>query len=234
MKCAQAEKLLPLLAGDDLSTREAAALQLHLESCANCRQLVSEFEESRDWLHSFTAPQFDEAMLDSVRDGVLREIGQIEKRWRWLERIIPNWNPRFAFAASLALLLLITAFGLLAYRRQPPQAPKQDRAEAPKSGGNQVGSQPGEIRDEPDSRIVNKKPERRGFTRKPLRLGLNESAQPEAQTIEPDLAAQNTDPAKTDLATNREMTRIEFQTADPNIRIIWFASKTNAAPLSRP
>lgn len=274
MLCEQAEKLIPLFAGDDLPAREAEALNRHLESCADCRHLASEFEESRDWLYSFATPQLDEAMLGGLRDSVLKEIGQEETRPGSLERILPRgldhrfghrkrqwrrggfspptpvveepgrgkpastlrlissrnndqglprWNPRSAFAASLALLLLIAAFGLLLLRQQPPQTPNHDQAVMKKGAGNEIGSQPGATRDEPDSKIVNRKPERRGFTRKPRRPELNHSPQPEAQTIE------WPDPAKTDLAANREMTRIEFQTADPNIRIIWLTPKDSSS-----
>jgi hypothetical protein len=91
-----------------------------------------------------------------------------------------------------------------------------------KGAGDQVGSQPRETRDEPDPQIVIRNPEQRRITRKAARRGFAESPQHPAK------------PAKSDLAANREMTRIEFQTADPNIRIIWFAPKTDASPISRP
>jgi hypothetical protein len=240
MKCTQAEKLIPLFAGDDLPAREANVLRQHLESCADCRRLASEFEESRDWLINLAAPQFDEAMLDGLRDGVLREISRVEKRRRWFDQwfgwIVPNWNPRFAFAVSLAALLLIAAFGLLIYRRQPPHGPKQDRADVRKDAGDQVGSHPGGTQDEPDPQIVKGNPEQRRIKRKATRRGFAESPQPEAQTAEPDFVAQDIeppdpakpDPIKIDLAANREMTRIEFQTADPNIRIIWLTPKDSS------
>ncbi|HKE05309.1 MAG TPA: zf-HC2 domain-containing protein, partial [Blastocatellia bacterium] len=83
MRCTHAEKLIPLFVGGDLPAREADALRRHLESCANCRRLAAEFEESRDWLRGFAAPQFDEATLDGMRDSVLRDIGRIEYRARW-------------------------------------------------------------------------------------------------------------------------------------------------------
>jgi hypothetical protein len=37
-----------------------------------------------------------------------------------------------------------------------------------------------------------------------------------------------------DAIFNREMTRIEFQTADPNIRIIWLAPKDSDSSLTKP
>src|SRR5262245_45604318 len=104
MRCTHAEKLIPLYVGNDLAAEEAEATRRHLESCAHCRDLVTEFEVSYDWLHGFASPDFDEATLDGVRDAVMGEINRIENRPGLLEWILPGWNMRFAFAASLALL----------------------------------------------------------------------------------------------------------------------------------
>src|SRR5262245_6958327 len=98
MLCAHAEKLIPLFVSSDLPAHEADALRLHLESCANCRRLAAEFEESRDWLSEFAAPQLDEATLDGMRDSVLRNIERIEKRSRrlqWAITVRPGWNLQF-------------------------------------------------------------------------------------------------------------------------------------------
>src|SRR5262245_23739842 len=125
MRCTHAEKLIPLFAGDDLPEREADALRRHLESCANCRRLAAEFEESRDWLRGFAAPQIDETMLDGVRDSVLRDIGRIESRARWLQWVVPGWNLRFA--ASMAVLLLTVVISTYVFRGGRPRiSPRKD------------------------------------------------------------------------------------------------------------
>src|SRR5215813_9696904 len=129
MRCTHAEKLIPLFAGDDLPARETDALRRHLGSCAKCRRLAAEFEESRDWMRGFAAPQFDEATLDGMRDSVLRDIGRIENRSQWIQWIVPGWNLRFAFVTSLALLLLGALFGLTIDRRQSPHNPESNRVE---------------------------------------------------------------------------------------------------------
>jgi hypothetical protein len=250
MRCTHAEKLIPLFAGDDLPAPDADALRRHLESCANCRRLAAEFEESRDWLRGFAAPQFDEAMLDGMRDSVLIDIGRIENRARWLQWIVPGWNLRFAFAASLALMLIGVLFGLVTNRRQPPYDPQSNQAEMRKGGGNQVelpDDKAPDGRAKDDEQVATGKPDRRKFKRKAIEPGLNEPQQTKERMIEPDLIAQSinatepatdqsfvADPANIDSDVNRDMLRIEIQTADPNIRIIWFAPKPGAAPTSRP
>jgi hypothetical protein len=237
MLCTHAEKLIPLFAGDDLPAREADALRRHLESCARCRRLAAEFEESRDWLRGFSAQPVDEAMLDGVRDSVLRDIGRIENRARWLQWVVPGWNMRFAFVTSLALLLFGVLFSLAINRRQPPR-------HDPKS--NQVELSPGKTPDNRanyDGQAERSKAVRRKFGRKPIKPGPNESPQTEAERVEPDLTAQNMeaampatdpsaapDPADTDPDADQDALRIEIQTADPNIRIIWFALKSDPSP----
>ena len=246
MLCTHAEKLIPLFAGDDLPAREADALRRHLESCANCRRLAAEFEESRDWLRGFSAPQFDEAMLDGVRDSVLRDIGRIENRARWLQWIIPGWNLRFAFVTSVALLLTGALLGLVINHRQSPHDPKSDWAEAPKGGSDPVKLPPGKTLDgqaNDDQQAASRKNDRRKFRREPTKRGSGESPQLEERMVELDLITQNTDtvgpttdpspfpdPADTDPDADQDALRIEIQTADPNIRIIWFALKSDPSP----
>ncbi len=241
MRCAQAEKLIPLYAGDDLPGEQTVELRDHLESCAQCQRLVAEFEESRNWLINFSAPEFDEATLAGMRDHALEEIGRIEKRPRLLEWILPSWKPRFVFVASMALLLLIAALGTFGYRRQLSRPANPDQTMADKSnGGNKVESPqtgaPDNVQPSNDYRIASSVPRQRKHGRKPIQSVSRQPSQVEIQPVEPDLIAQSptaTEPAsdqsvnagstQTDLAVNRNMLRIEIQTADPNIRIIWLA-----------
>jgi Putative zinc-finger len=246
MQCTHVEKLIPLFAGDDLPAREADALRRHLESCENCRRLAAEFEESRDWLCGFAAPQIDEAMLDGVRDSVLRDIGRIENRARWLQWIIPGWNLRFAFATSLALLLAGALLGLEINRRQSPHNPNSDRAEAQKGGSDQVKLPPGKT---PDGQAKNGKQaafrntDRRKIKRESTKRGPGESQLSEEPMVGLDLVTQLTDTvepatdpsvapdtAGADPDAGLDALRIEIQTADPNIRIIWFARKSDSSP----
>jgi hypothetical protein len=249
MRCTHAEKLIPLFAGDDLPAREAAALRRHLESCANCRRLADEFEESRDWLRGFAAPQFDDSMLDGMRDSVLQGIGRIENRARWLQWVVPGLNLRFV--ASLAALLLIAFIAAYVYRgKQRQMAPDKDYAVEIKPGGDQKNSSTGPRTDE-DFR-VNPSPIPTQYPSRKRRQRINES--PGEKPVQlPDLAIAkprisplainirpifdlppDTDIAMDDAIFNREMTRIEFQTADPNIRIIWLTPKDSNPSSTKP
>src|SRR5262249_46931341 len=186
MRCTHAEKLIPLFAGDDLPAREADALRRHLDSCAKCRRLAAEFEESRDWMRGFAAPQFDEATLDGMRDSVLRDIVRIENRARWIQWIVPGWNLRFAFVTSLALLLFGALFILAINHPKPPHNPES----------NQVKLTPGKTqtdRAKNDEQIAGSKKVQRKFRRKPIKHVQDESPQIEAASVAPDLLSQNID-----------------------------------------
>src|SRR5215475_10884177 len=100
LKCTHAEKLIPLFAGGDLPARQADALRSHLDSCANCRRLATEFEESLDWMRGLPAPKFDQGALDDLRDSVLSAIGRSATPRTWTLWVVPGWNLRFA--ASVA------------------------------------------------------------------------------------------------------------------------------------
>ena len=239
MRCTHAEKLIPLFAGDDLPAREADALRRHLESCENCRRLAAEFEESRDWLRGFPAPQFDEAMLDGMRDSVLRDIGRIENRAQWLQWIVPGWDLRFAASVAVLLLILLATY---AYRgRRPQTTPDKENVVKINPGGDQKHSAGDAQRND---EIVNPSPvpAQRPPLKRMRRINGNRGVKPVRL---PDLAVVNApivppiinigpvfeppplgaDMAMDDAIFNREMTRIEFQTADPNIRIIWLTPK---------
>jgi len=126
MKCTHAEKLIPLFAGDDLPARDADALRRHLESCAKCRRLAAEFEESRDWMRKFAAPKFDAPTLDGMRDSVLRDIGRIENRAQWIQWIVPGWNLKFMAVLSMSLLIVFAAAYAYRGRQGRPVTDKKD------------------------------------------------------------------------------------------------------------
>jgi len=250
MRCTHAEKLIPLFAGDDLPAREANALRRHLESCANCRRLADEFEDSRKWMRGFAAPQFDEAMLDDLRDSVLRGISRVETRSRWLQWIVPGLN--LQFAASMAVLLLIAFLAAYAYLgSQQRVVPDKKVIVQSSSGGDQKGSTgDGRHNDEgskvnpsllptqhPSRKVVRTNIENRrvGLVHLPDQEIAYAPLPPPPISVEPviDLPPGG-DMAKDDARFNREMTRIEFQTADPNIRVIWLTPKDSNSSSTKP
>lgn|GEM_PF-693080 len=259
MNCTQIEKLIPLYVGEDLKPREAGQVRRHLESCPNCRQLTTEFEESRNWLRHFATPQFDETIFDGLRDALHQEIAPMQPRSSWLPRFdwlapaqfMPAWNRRVVLAGSIALLILVSGFVIYLSRREGSNQPNQanrkmattDSTPGPRNQPEKTG-QPGQ--DDAaaiNSRSVRKRPIAGRFAAK-----ARPTALPPVQTddlvsvtasqltdlisstiespIEPPV---NNDGNDLDVERDRDMLRIEIQTADPKIRIIWFAPKVDSS-----
>jgi hypothetical protein len=212
MHCTLAEQLIPLFAGDDLPAGEAAALRAHLDACTACRQQAAEFAASRDWLRAYSTPLFSEAEMENLRDAVHREIAVIVRPRTWSDALLLNWTLRFkmGFAMAAAAILLAATIGLLRGRHSA------DRP-APLIGNADV--KPPATPDASEPIAPAPKP------RRPIRFGGRprpETRQPvRPPSPEPPVALE---PALV-AANNPEMLRIELQTADPNIRIIWFAPK---------
>jgi hypothetical protein len=241
MQCAHAEQLIPLYVGDDLPADEAEAIRRHLEICESCRNLVTEFADSRAWLSSFSAPDFDEASLEGMRDAVLSEVGRIEHRKRWIQWFVPAWNRRFA--TSVAVALLIAIFAVYARRGGLPDKEKiarDDQEKRQKDPGKRNNTRDVINPSPVPSRLAPQK-HRPGVIEKPRPVQLpavrNETVAivPAPIGVAPVVEPPARDPeTNSDLAVTREMTRIEFQTADPNIRIIWLTPKDSNTSNTKP
>lgn len=226
MQCTLAEKLIPLFVSDDLPDEQMRTLRAHLDGCATCRQLTAEFSESQNWLRTLAAPALDEAIFDGLRAGLAQEIAAREQRPPWFA---PRRNPRFAFAATAAVILSIAAFGIYAFRHQ---SVPQDKLTLRPDNPDQRDDHPPQVdrRDQPISpkRVVRHgEPKRLALRQSDLSVSSRSLRLPVLPPIP--VSPEPRDVALTDATRDLEMLRIEMQTADPNIRIIWFVPKVDAS-----
>ena len=237
--CTQVERLLPLHAGGDLSGREAATVDAHLAMCAACRKELAELNESRAWVTGLAAreavaPIFNDAQLAAMRATVLSEISsQLDRPvWRWRTTLRPA---RWAFAA-LVLLLALGALVVSTRRAATPAEfvtlpPSLEETTVPEQGfvkPQLVAS------DRPVARARRSQDRLRHPARRPL---VDWPSSTSMLAVLPDSAplvptGGETNPV--DTAPAQEMLRIEMQTTDPNIRIIWFAPSADIGALSPP
>lgn len=229
MNCRRVQALLPLHAGADLAARESEGVRIHLETCAACRTLAEEFAASGAWLQAAPPPEFDEAFLAALRADVQQAIAQTESKPIWVERWLPVLNWRWAWAPVLALILLAIALNWQRQRALPNAQPPQTLA-GRASGQAKPPAPPEHERPTPELNHFAVGPGTRHKQVRGSRFPRNDVAPLQELTArgespQPKVAAVG----ESMLAATPVMTRIEIQTADPNIRIIWLISKPQDA-----
>jgi hypothetical protein len=236
MNCRRIEKLIPLYVEGDLEGDEAAAVLAHVETCGGCRELVAGYEASQRWLRSHTPPDFDDALLDGIKRGVLKEIGERRVRPATFAFFARPWAARPLFAAAAAVLIVFAALTFYFYSARSTAVSSRDEladaAPAPERDLKQddVKTAPGAIRS--DHSYKSKKRASGAAVKTSLAASNRNDrrtrpARPEtvvAQANEHELP-EATAPAEANAEEVPEMMRIEFQTSDPSIRIIWLTTK---------
>ncbi|HKP13833.1 MAG TPA: zf-HC2 domain-containing protein [Blastocatellia bacterium] len=236
--CERVEELIPLYAGGDLGESQARDVRAHAQSCVACGVRVAEYEASQAWLRDYDAPEFDEAFVDTVRAGVMRELAAGDARRPFVERLRQWLAPRRLAFATAALLVILTALALFIYlgrarvghqsdltARQPP-APSVEKQDGTPNPATATGAK---ATTRPKSRtphrvaptLANRSRHDAPRVKTPPgdALAVNQSGARPASPVDGSNAATQTE----------EKLRIEIQTADPNIRIIWFVPKAAEA-----
>jgi hypothetical protein len=211
MTCRVVQELLPLFVEDDLPRRKSARVRRHLEDCLPCRGLQEQYRQSQQWLRASGHPTVGGERLEALRQAVWRRIESEPAPaplWLALERAwsgLRRWasQPPVAVAAvGLVVLVSVTMTRGLGGARLG----------TPLDLGNPPAQQPGdesaigELADDPELLAV--------ATPEEMADGTENG---EAEPVEENAASKM---------------RIEIQTQDPNVRIIWFtpAAAESAAP----
>jgi hypothetical protein len=231
MNCRRCEHLMPLYVEGDLKSGLADQVSEHLDWCGKCNWLFDEYKESQSWLRSPSAPEFGDAELSALKAGILKRVAETTTRPSLFANLMQHWSRRQVFALSTALLIIAGVVLLYVYQTRvkivvpipqvadslPDEQPKQQALDA----GSEKASGPG----------VNKR--HRQPKRRYIKAGRSEPALAR-RIVEPNgsearSAAETTRVPTVDssarFADVPAMLRIEIQTSDPNIRIIWFAPK---------
>jgi hypothetical protein len=236
MNCTRIDKLIPLYTCGDLPPLQAEIVREHLRNCAQCNEIAGEFEESREWLRAYEPLGLDDALFDDLRDAVRTEIARAQSRPSLFELLTPT---RLALAASAALVLLIIGLAVYLNRHQsipdPPPA-AQNGKEVPAPGETQQRHQDVAAND-PDRRKVHRRSSRRTHAKHTLPYFPSPALETIALMTEPtgllidieDNDLEEDQGIKEDI----EVLRIEIQTADPNIRIIWLGPKDKSNSVTR-
>ncbi|MBA3440019.1 MAG: hypothetical protein H0T92_09155 [Pyrinomonadaceae bacterium] len=249
MDCGKVEKLLSLHASGDLEDEHThAAVSLHLRSCSVCRRLADEYEESLHLLRSACAPpEFDASFYNGIRSTVLKAINNEAAALTPWQLPFQLLRRRLTLAAPVVLLLAAGALAVyIALDETNPNA-KHNRLTVvgtKRTGETVEAEAKASLRGRDEltrahllAALAPRRPPRVSAARKmPKRDVLHTKAgteivrapllitQPSMASAERpvsgEIIASTADPA-----ASQEAMRIEIQTGDPNIRIIWFSPK---------
>ena len=230
MNCKQIQEVLPLFVGHDLEEKKERKVAAHVQSCLECFDAAKEFRETRQLLREYGSPEISQQVYGEIRWHVLQEI-QAESAQLSLRQVVINpFRPRLAWAlASMLIVVLMLAVYFTAGRRKGEQAlaDKQPAMAQPN------------VNREPEQRLPGQKPAPNPSTQQPRvpdKHWMARRFQPRKSRdlitvrgtqltgISPptNLAEPNLFPVR-DTTASKKTLRIDIQTKDPNIRIIWFS-----------
>ncbi|HEX8162490.1 MAG TPA: zf-HC2 domain-containing protein [Pyrinomonadaceae bacterium] len=260
MNCKRAAGLLPLYAAGDLEGARARGVASHVAACAGCRRAVDEFTESRALLaEAFETPEFGAEFYAGIRSSVLERISR-DREPSAPSFVAALFGRRAAYATTFAVALIALALAFQHSRggRETPR--ELARTTPPTVAATKQGDQlkaagpPREAKvsaaSEPTRKPTYAAAGRRAESaRRDAPAGRREQARKTlAREGESALVAQAVPPPVNGARTTMEsapragvssaaaagaapeVSRIEIQTADPNIRIIWLAPQKSEEP----
>jgi anti-sigma factor RsiW len=217
MKCEYVARLLPLHAGRDLDEKRSCLVAAHLQSCTQCFRAANEYARANQLLQRFEAPYFSDEIYAGIRRQVLSEIERQSQTPSW-SRAVSQFLAPFVHSpvswttAALLLALSVVAlyFNINRSTRLPYNQQVADGARSP--ADNRANFQLEHASATSPSRSL--APARAGSTgKKVVNAGRRSTKRKEAVAV-----------ARHGMLTPRTL-RVEMQTRDRNIRIIWLGSQ---------
>ncbi|HSE15501.1 MAG TPA: zf-HC2 domain-containing protein [Pyrinomonadaceae bacterium] len=222
MNCKQVEDLLPLYAGGDLEEKRARSVAEHVRTCAACARVADEYRDSVQLTEQFAPPVFSEAVYAGIRQRVLREIETEAPSWS--QTIASVFRPRLTWAIAGVLLIVVSMFAIYFIVNKRTEDPKL----ANKPPANSVPQDSKQEDVSPPENTGSKKQEWAGASqprRKKSRANMNTvAAKSPVAMPTPGLPEPVVFPLH-DSAASVKPLRVEIQTKDPRIRIIWFVQQ---------
>ena len=223
MNCKNVEPLLPLYVGRDLEEERSRMVAAHLQSCTECTLAADEYAGARKLLQAYEAPFFGDEVYARVRGQVLNQI-QRETHARWSSGIfsqllLPLVQPRMRWVTA-ALLLAISVTALYFSRSHAPQVPNDKQVAVRTVESNQSGI---------DKSVVL-------FSGKPqIHVALKRHSVTSKRKANAGVVATNLSRVVQRVVGVSQQSsapaplRLEIQTNDRNIRIIWLSAQDPGA-----
>ena len=228
MNCKQVEELLPLYAGRDLEEKRATLVAEHVQTCAACARVADEYRESVQLSERFGPPVFTEAVYAGIRQRVLRQIETEATTPSWSQTIASLFRPRLTWAIAGVLLIVVSMFAIYFFvnrRNVDQQLANTPPVNVQPGTGERANPQP------PEDKQANRSSSAtvihpRG--KRPREMNTASAKSPDPMSTARNVAPQPVSLPEpmgfphTDAAASAKPLRVEIQTKDPRIRIIWF------------
>jgi anti-sigma factor RsiW len=215
---------MPLYVEGDLEPDQACQMSAHIEACGDCKKNLIEYEASQNWLRLHEPPEFEDALFDSIRMGVMSEINN-KRQSAFMRFFDLRIAPSRAYYATACLLMIFAAFALYFYSASPDAIlnPKDVTAENPINPPAQEDVKQA-LEANPAAVPARERKRFRAATAVAAKKNRGHADSPQTDNIVAYQSEIEIFNLTTDAGTNtEEMMRIEFQTSDPNIRIIWLS-----------
>jgi len=254
LKCKRVARVISLYVAGDLVGEPERVVAAHLASCESCRRLAEEFSESNGLLTQACAPpEFGAKFYSGIRCAVLTEITRDRIRSK------PSlFRPRWIYATAFAAIIIVSGVVLQRFvsnRREiprdlarAPQATRQATSQALEAQSprkkHELSETQRTLRNEALA-FANPHRSSRHFEAVREPDASARAAQDNGKQIAPTLQsstsvgpvlaksatlAGSSASAPFERASESQVSRIEIQTADPNIRIIWLSPRESGEP----
>lgn len=228
MNCQQIQDLLPLYIGSELEENRARLVAAHMQNCETCSGTAREYREARQLLQTFVPPAFTENFYAEMRRSVWQDIEKKPAGPAVFSIVADLFRPRLAWAVVTAVLIAVSVMGIYVISRRAgaPQPVVSDQPPAnttpneqhPTSSPNNKSSASSLASSGTDVPQPYRQHKRKTISDRP-----NVAALPTVATVS---SATTSAPANREVSdASRAPLRVEIQTKNPNIRIIWFAPR---------
>jgi hypothetical protein len=234
LNCKRTARMISLYVAGDLVGAPEREVAMHLAACDGCRRLAEEFSQSSSRLtEACASPEFGAKFYSGIRHAVLGEIASHQ-----LPAKPSLFRPRWLYATAFAAIVIVSVV-MLQHFVSARRAMSPDIARAAR----------GIDQPTPSSSEVPLPPKNHELTAKqsvPVLASPHGRSRHSAETKQPDaLVAQaprvsgtqiepvmqpSTRVGPVALEASSQVSRIEIQTADPNIRIIWLSPRESREP----
>ncbi len=236
MNCPEFENQIALYVGGDLLEKEMIKVEKHLALCASCTEFMVELQESQLSLVKFGQIDVSEAVFTNLRASVLAQIVVKNEKVSWWQRLFNFHYGFWRYAVLTSSIAIITIFGgylflntnkttnqnvTIANQNIKTTIPPNNKLEENHTTNvAKTQNQP--------VQMANKKINRN--VKYANKINKIKKVYSEIKSVNSDLEIVNTASLDNKIFSSVDVkaenqVKMEIQTSNPNIRIIWFVNK---------